>query len=168
MAHFTKDQYQAKNEWAAQRMSSNKEIATLTEDQHETIAAICTLRHEAHTNFEEFWNPKGTSKLSCLFPCEWETEDCAINNMLSEAKLPSIRWSTQRTYSNSPSIEDFCEEIDDNMDKDEKNEILDDMKNDLQETLNKLDQDVRDYLAYIDSIHNTNYAPARGNFEKYL
>lgn len=168
MAYFTKDQYQMKNEWAAKRMTANKEIATLTEEQHETIAAICALRHEAHTSFSEFWNPQGDSKLSRLFPSEWETEDCVIDEMLSEVNLPPVRWSTQRTYRNSPDVEDYHEEIDDDTNEDDKNEILDCLKNDLLETLTELDQDVRDYLAYIDSVHNTNYAPARSNAEKYL
>lgn len=163
MAHFTKEQYQGKTEWAAKRMSENLDNSSLTTEQHDAVATICTLRHEAHTSFNQYWNPQGTSTLSNLFPSEWETDYPIVEQLIQEANLPQIIWSTKRTYSNSPSIEDFYEEIGDDMDEDEKNEILDDMKNELQETLNRLDQDVRDYLAYIDKVYGTNYAPARGN-----
>lgn len=47
-----KEIYERKKEWAARRMADNKEIETLTEEQHELLERLCTFRHDLHTNWD--------------------------------------------------------------------------------------------------------------------
>ena len=50
MAKLSKEVYERKNEWAARRMERNSKIESLTEEQHEFLAELCSFRHFLHTN----------------------------------------------------------------------------------------------------------------------
>ena len=56
MGIISKEGYRGKREWAAKRMEQNKKIETLTEEQHNLLAELCTFRHDLHHNWDSAWN----------------------------------------------------------------------------------------------------------------
>lgn len=48
MSKINKEGYERKAEWADRRMEDNKSVDTLTEDQHEVLASVCSKRHTLH------------------------------------------------------------------------------------------------------------------------
>ena len=50
MSHLTKYQYDNRRENAAARMIKNSGNPALTEEQHEALTALCSARHELHSN----------------------------------------------------------------------------------------------------------------------
>jgi hypothetical protein len=48
MGYLTEEQYEARANYAAQRMEENKNNKKLDEDTHDVLAEICSLRHEFH------------------------------------------------------------------------------------------------------------------------
>lgn len=48
MSFLSKDEYERRALNAGRRMEEQREITTLTEEQHDKLAALCGLRHDAH------------------------------------------------------------------------------------------------------------------------
>lgn len=60
MGTMTKNQYEQRKENAAKRMFDNKKINTLSEQQHEDLARICSMRHELHSKEGALWYSEGS------------------------------------------------------------------------------------------------------------
>lgn len=171
MAYFSKEAYEGKQKWADRRMAENKKIESLTEEQHEALSDIAKKRHDLHINFESaFLTESSKYDDFNFYPSEWEIEDSEIVKLINENNLPEIKIH-KRTYNNWINDQEFHEEMKElNIDSgtSEYNEKLNYAKEITNDTLNLLDQDVRDYLAYIDYLYGTNYAPNRATKDKYM
>ena len=60
MAQLNKDAYYGKMIYAGKKMAKNKEIETLTEEQHDALSQMCSARHELHTHMDRI--TKGTEQ----------------------------------------------------------------------------------------------------------
>lgn len=147
-----KDIYSGKREWAARRMAENSKIKTLTEKQHEVLDWLCNIRHEVHTNQDDFF--AATSHNYRLF---WDyienaSGESEINRELSNVNLPQIS---------------FCIDIMDyRNDMDYDDEVWDEEMsyNDAYEEVikmaEKFNNKIESYLLEIDKKHGTNYCPS--------
>ena len=139
MAYISKEGYERKKEFAARRMEENRQINTLTAEQHEVLAWLCEVRHEVHSN----WNSMFLSESP--HAVLWERLD-DINNRLSAVNLPNkLRWNADAidndaTYQISGLTYEAAHE-----------EMCD--------FLNRVNNDIESFLLSIDKKHKTAYCP---------
>lgn len=137
MARKSKEQYQHQTENAHKRNFEQKEIATLTEEQHEALAQVCSIRHELHTNQKSLFCSE-SSKYSTLL----NYLDGGIKEILNSAKLKnSLSWNIV----DLPSDYD-CEDSDKGL-----SEVF--------SFVEKVNSEIENYLREIDKTHGTNYCP---------
>ena len=84
MGFFSKEIYERKAAWAARRMEKNSRIKALTEEQHDTLAWLCSLRHDIHSNWVNMWSSESDEGIDL-----WEKYE-RINEKLSECGLSAI------------------------------------------------------------------------------
>lgn len=160
MAYYSKEIYEKKAMWAENRMERNKEIETLTEEQHEALSYIASKRHNLHTMRAGSSKYEAYTKFFGSEFCDGE-----LYNIITENQLPDMI-NTITIDFNTFMDDDWNEEGLD-CSTDEYQYAYDDAVSASENNVDSLDQDVRDYLAYIDSIHSTDYAPMGGDSNKY-
>lgn len=94
--------FDGKREWAVKRMLKNAEIKTLTEEQHDVLSWLCTIRHEFHMKKEEIW--LDNSNIINMFD-DGCSEECEINRKLKEVGLTTIDF--EFSICNFPTVSDF-------------------------------------------------------------
>ena len=93
MSYLKKEQYEARANNAAQNMADNKDIDTLTEEQHDALAQVCSIRHVLHGNNQKavfFSNYANHSDWYTYLDNSFSGEQGVINTLLQEAGLPII------------------------------------------------------------------------------
>lgn len=169
-----KQMYEAKREWAAKRMKENAEIETLTEEQHEVLEWLCTIRHELHTSKDSVWN----NNSDALKPFDNSCGDYEVNQRLKRVGLKPIE--LQFDYISCPTVSDFdCLSRDEQDEWQEKadrynNEHPNSMGHssislwqeesweyrDFLEDIERINDNIEKYLKEIDEMHGTNYCPS--------
>jgi len=150
MACLTKKAYEHKREWAARKHEEQKAITTLTEEQHDALAEVCSLRHWFHCNMRDLFYSESADyrELCALFP-DGSGDDGRINEILKDAGLEPVRFSV--TSHDIP--DDSIWELD-------GYESLDDAFNAAMDMAEQLNSDIEAYLTAIDKRHGTSYAPS--------
>ena len=151
MGVLSKEAYEGKREWAARRMVKNAENESLTEEQHEVLAWLCSFRHEWHMHAERLWSSENQD----LFE-EYEQ----INKKLSEVGLDIVE--------GLPRAEDFPDEnwyFYDYKDSGEYADLEDWMENGeeydrFHEMHNEVNNAIERYLSEIDKKYGTEYCPS--------
>jgi hypothetical protein len=143
MAYLSKDQYSRRNENAAIRMQSNKSINSLTEEQHDALAFLCSARHNLHSQKDQAIKSDDNGLVQAIV---------FANVQIKESGLKAMSFV-------GTDISDFID-IDtiDCIDIDGDDEYADEysrISNDLEELNDKIEK----YLSEIDSEFGTNYAP---------
>lgn len=157
MTHFTKEQYDKKNEWASKRASQNKEITTLTTEQHDALELICRKRHELHSEAKGFFLSESSIYNEYdFYPAEWSVEETLIS-IIQENNLPDIK-ITLRDYDNWYNDRDY----------EEAGLTVEEAFDITYTTKEKIDQDIRNWLSFVDYTYDTNYAPSRGDCSSYI
>lgn len=87
MSYLNKEQYDYRRESAAQRMEDNARIESLTEEQHETLAWLCQIRHNIHCNMKVLWNDQNGQHNEYI-----NYIDHVINDRLNSVGLNVIRF----------------------------------------------------------------------------
>lgn len=151
MAKLSKDVYDAKAEWAAQKMLKNAECESLTKEQHDVLAWMCSVRHETHCNQDAFWNCEDASHKRFW---DYITNFCDIGEIekrLMEVGLPVIEWSFDyENYMTDGQCYEF-EYSDDEMEEEHERCL---------EMAEKFNNDIESYLSQIDKEHGTSYCPS--------
>ena len=157
MAFLTKDEYERRARAADRRMAENALVDTLTDEQHDTLAWLCSIRHKVHSS----------DAGKCLFYCEgadydefWsyiETENQVnpIKTALEDVNLPAWEWSCDGiAYDNDQIIHtpDFFAE-------DEREEATEKALEELYTLVERWNSSIENYLSRIDEIHGTQYCP---------
>src|SRR4030042_301909 len=143
MAYISQEIYDRRRESAAQRMVNNAEVNSLTSDQHELIAEVCTMRHNIHCAHEEIYNGQSLFSREAM---KWlEGINSRLVLILSPIKyMPSIEYY--------PSAEDrYCGVIDEEEEEENKEKFYNMMR--------MLNSSIEEWLSSIDKKHRTNYAP---------
>lgn len=158
MAYYSKEVYERKQRYAERKMRQNAEVESLTEEQHDALAALCTFRHEFHSmKVSHFVNSEAPDNdlLEMIDDAYGEPE---INVALEEVGLEPISF---------PSSVDLPTDVDwfECMTKEEKAEYKDfsdfcnscaDRWSEYKEEVNTL---IEQYLKKIDQEHGTQYSP---------
>lgn len=149
MSYLNKEQYEYRRESAARRAADNKQIETLTEEQHDLIAEVARMRHEIHCNTDSMYNCESGNY------DKWQWIDNGsegINNRLTAVGLPKIEW----TYlvESFPTSEDRYNGIIDNTDEAEEYN-----RNEYYKMMGRLNSNIEVYLTMIDREYGTHYAP---------
>ena len=170
MGYLTKEAYEGKEEWARKRMEKNKEITTLTEEQHDALAEICRLRHKGHCAEEKVLfcsqYPEHTFFWSLI---DTENETNPIKELIKENNLPEWNWKCDGVdYPTDFDIYEIKEvsvdgkdyEITDEMSDEEKYRIEEECLLCLGNLQYEWNRSIEKYLRKIDEEHGTNYCPS--------
>ena len=159
MAHFTKEEYQGKAEWAARRMAENAKVDSLTEEQHTALAELCQIRHWIHsTDRMSLFNEESVDSAQ-MYDYFAKIFDDGLLESVGLPKLCSIDWTSLASNSDWYNI----------LQEDERAEYNDDYEIWLQDggyfdefcqQMEQFNGDVEKYLAEIDKKHGTNYCPS--------
>ena len=141
------DRWEAKRRYAENKMYENSKKETLTKEEHEILADLCSLRHEIHTSWEGIWNNNDVDLLQKLY--NFETGD-----------LPKLDISVD--IADIPSQDDYFDDLYD--DADEYEDLEDWVENsehyeEFCEIMNKINSEIENYLMDIDKEHGTSYCP---------
>lgn len=148
MAKLNKQQYEYRREAAFSRMQENKEnCSSLTEEQHDALTQICTIRHEIHSNIDSAFNVESTIYSKIIEWLDGES-NYSINMLLKNAGLDNILfWNCD--LEKVPNSYDYI-----------------DMGYDYEEALDehyslfsRINNEIEDFLRKIDQTHKTSYAP---------
>lgn len=150
MAYLTKEAYEGKREWVARRMAENREIDTLTEEQHEVIEWLCSVRHDVHCNQEDFFIGESSN---CDKYWGYIEDGCGgeINKKLSDVGLDKVDWSFNPEMYDTDSI---CYELG------YSEEEIEEARESCMEMASKFNNDIEKYLTNIDKQHGTSYCPS--------
>ena len=158
MAYYSKEIYERKQRYAERKMRQNAEIDSLTEEQHDALATLCTFRHKFHLmNVSYLINSEATDD-GLLKMIDDEYGEPEINVALEKAGLEPIPF---------PSSIDLPTDFDwfECMTEEEKAEYKDfndfcnncaDKWFEYKEKVNTL---IEQYLKKIDREHGTEYCP---------
>lgn len=152
--YLPKEAYDRKREWAAKRMAKNKEIDTLTEEQHDVLADLCEIRHEFHTNMDDI-TKHDTSKI--------KQELVRINMKINEAGLKPMEFIPYGDISDYIDIDTIDElyEIEEVPEyNSERQDWYDDNYYRIFKELGELHEKIEDYLRNIDKKYGTDYCPS--------
>ena len=145
MGIISKEGYRGKREWAAKRMEQNKKIETLTEEQHNLLAELCTFRHDLHHNWDSAWNEESQNfdKFANNIS-EYSVEDGLSEKImaaLGEAPFKRIDYPTAGTY-----------DLDDLSYEEGFDQACD--------LFIEVNNEIETFLREIDKEHGTDYAPS--------
>lgn len=155
MAQLDKNAYYGKMIYAGKKMAANKEIETLTEEQHDALSQMCSARHELHTNIDRI--TKGTEK-------DYLGDVIEANGMFKKSALPIIDGipTDKSDFINIDSIRELEDlgEAPSRDDEDEWQEWYDAEYSRIHDELAELNRKIEKYLEQIDIEHGTYYAPS--------
>ena len=86
MAYYSKDVYERKAAYAARRMEENAQVPTLTDEQHDTLAYLCYIRHWIHSTDRMRLFNEESNEYSEMSRYLYEIDE----GMLSMADLPAL------------------------------------------------------------------------------
>jgi len=141
-----KEEYERREMAAQRRMKEQKEITTLSEEQHDLISEICAIRHKLHVFGKKYYYLENGD--NDTFSDFFEN----INFRLIELDLPPIE--------GIPRIDEFPNDCDryngviDNTDEDEEENY-----NEFLSMMDDVNNNVEEWLHHIDRIYDTSYAP---------
>jgi len=151
-AYLNKDIYDRKREYAATRMIKNKENASLTDEQHDALINLCTVRHRLHTNMDKVVKSDNEGIKNKLI---------LANIQLNENKITPMDFIPLDTsdYIDIDTIDLLyeIEQIPEN--EEEKQEWYDDNYYRIYNELSNLNNKIEEYLKKIDEKYGTNYCP---------
>ena len=135
--------YEKRRENADRRYLENKKITSLTEEQHDVLADLCTIRHDIHCS----WRSMYLSESGCnLYSQLMELVEEIKNINLGKISIPepeNIPGDEDRYIG---LIEDTDEAEDENYEK-------------FCDIMEEINTKIEEFLRKIDNNHGTNYAP---------
>lgn len=167
MAKLTKEQYERRKENAHYRHERNREITTLTDEQHTGLALLCSARHEFHsTDWSDFYNDQsgGQDRAWSYIYNEagsttytQEIPGAEFMRIIDEHNLPELDLSELAGDSSyHPLLSDIELGIETDMNKQEYYDYACDYYSDFKSRINRA---IESYLSQIDREHGTNYCP---------
>lgn len=155
MAYLTKEQYEYRANAAAQRMNSQRVIDTLTQDQHDVLAFLCSIRHKIHScDTSVIYNSEASEHNEYTSYLDTSCEN-KLSEMLEEVGLPPIKWYCD--------FDNVTTDLDEAWEEFESDEDRDEFRADAELEIAQIIQDwntvIEHYLKEIDIIHGTSYCP---------
>ena len=162
MSTINKRQYEARANSAANRMAENAKNNSLTLEQHEVIASLCSYRHNMHSSMDSICKNDENGQ---------KNELIRINSLLNEVGLTPMDFcgiSIGEDYIDIDDIQEaifFAKEDGDYINEDEYpqeyQDWYDDTYNSIIVKLEILNKNIEKYLSEIDEKYKTSYCPTR-------
>jgi hypothetical protein len=154
MAYLTKQQYERRNENAADRMAQNAAISSLSPEQHEALAELCSARHALHSNKKTYITGNNNELVDKLILC---------NDRLKESSLqtvPGIPTGYKESFIDVDTIY-LLEELGEAPEHgtDEYDQWYENEYYRISNELEELNSTIEVYLLDIDKTHGTSYCP---------
>lgn len=147
MGIVSKEGYERKAEYAARRMEENKKIKSLTEEEHDMLAELCSLRHKIHTSIERLWVEDTEHLLEQLFEFNPGTLP-PLKLSMDIADIPSENDYYGNVYGDKDDYEDYIDWFEHSEHYEEYCDVM-----------NTINNEIESYLHEIDMKHGTNYCP---------
>lgn len=151
-AYYNKNIYDGKKEYAAAAMAKNKETQSLTDDQHDALSDLCSVRHELHTNTDSLIkSDEGGIKEKLI----------SANIQLNQSGVPPMNFIPLDTsdYIDIDTI-DLLYELEEVPENEEERQIwYDDNYYRIHGELSNLNSKIEQYLSEIDKKYGTQYCP---------
>ena len=146
MSILNKDQYQRRAENSAKRMENQKQISSLTEEQHDAIAQVCSMRHELHSNLDALLISESVNFSTFNSWLSSDNED-SFNMILKNVGIDNdLSWSPE----DLPADDSMWSEFYSDYDEFYENEY---------EVASNIHLYIENFLRKIDEEHGTSYAP---------
>lgn len=177
MGDSKKEMYERKAAYAERRMRENAENENLTEEQHDVLAWLCSVRHNFHCNYSDLFNSEGDHDF--FDPFDNSCGECEVNQKLEEVGLPKIPFNYDTA--DIPNEDDYYYVLDDEEKEDwEKkaeewnrehpSQIFHDgfsiwkensgSYDEFSDIMDGINNAVEDYLIGIDKKYGTTYCPS--------
>lgn len=158
MAYLKKEQYDRRSANAALHMEEQKNIETLTEEQHELLALICAMRHELHCiSPEKFYYTEGAGYEELT---DMVTDFCGdeknFKNLIKEVE---IEYDTTIIEDIMTDFENGGGDRDDEWGQEVNEEYRNNCIEGYGKLISKMNTAIEEYLRYIDSEYGTEYCP---------
>ena len=160
MSYLNQKQYEQRAISAAKRMAENAKNNSLTLEQHEVIASLCSYRHNLHSSMDRICQNDENG---------YKNELIRINSLLKEVGLTPMDFCGVNVGEDYIDIDDmreaifFAKEDGTYIDEDEYPQEYQDWYDDTYDTimqkLEDLNANIENYLSEIDKKHNTSYCP---------
>jgi len=151
MAYLKKSQYERRAANAAIRMEQNKQISSLTAEQHQALKELCYHRHEMHSNMDSVTRSRENKIMANLEK---------VGVMLAQAGIPCPALpSDECDYIDIDDIDSLYEYDDVPEDDEERQEWYDENYRRIMSELSELNGQIEEYLRIIDEQHGTSYCP---------
>jgi hypothetical protein len=144
-----KEIYMGKEDYARCKQEKNREIKTLSDEQHATLANLCRIRHDLHTNIKSLINSP---------ECDIDSELIECKDSMGKVGLPALQLPFLHVdYFDIDNLQ-FIKSPDFNSPDDYLgwyNKTFEE----LYEQWSKVHRAIELYLLDIDSNHGTQYCP---------
>ena len=157
---LNKRQYEQRAISAAKRMAENAKNDSLTSEQHEVIASLCSYRHNLHSSMDRICQNDENG---------YKNELIRINSLLKEVGLTPMDFCRYNPGEDFIDIDDmqesifFAKEDGTYIDEDEHPQEYQDWYDEtyfsIMEKLESLNKKIENYLSEIDKKYNTSYCP---------
>lgn len=153
-AYLSKDAYDKKREYAARKMMRNKEIDSLTDEQHDALSNLCSIRHKLHTNMDKVTKSDNDNIKKDIVIANIQIRESGLNPM-EFVPLDEI------DYIDIDTIEDLYIYEEDSIpeDEEERQNWLDYNYERIYSELSILNNKIETYLKQIDEQYGTEYCP---------
>jgi hypothetical protein len=145
--------FEGKEKYAARKMLSNREIKTLTQNEHEILDKLCEMRHQLHISSGSMWNSESSE--SDTIKRYFRDLLIEIDGMELVINIDDIETDIDFYFE----VEE--EEID--SDSEEYEELRRDSLERHLEQINYLNTQIEEFLKKIDDVHGTQYRPTGGS-----
>ncbi|MFA6569919.1 MAG: hypothetical protein WCT77_01645 [Bacteroidota bacterium] len=146
------DIYEGKRRYADKKMQENKNIGTLTEEQHDAISSLCSVRHDLHSSQDSVIRSDSDGKKKKLIKVNIELQESGLNPM-------SFVPTETSDYIDIDSIDELYEMEEVPEDEKEKQDWYDDNYYRISNELENLNTKIENYLGEIDEKYGTSYNP---------
>jgi hypothetical protein len=153
MSILNKDQYQRRAENSAKRMEIQKQISSLTEEQHDAIAKVCSMRHDLHSNLDALLISESVN-FSTFNSWLCGDNDESFNMLLKNVGIDNdLSWSPEDLPADDSMWSEFYSDYDEFYEEE-------------YEIASNIHLQIENFLRKIDAEHGTSYAPT--GFQRIL
>lgn len=159
----------ARQGYIAKKNAQNEQITTLTEEQHEVIQWLCSVRHEIHSSWRGMFNVESADR-DLLKHLDSIYDEYSINLRLASVGLSSINFGINPEWIAGSDDYDYTEdedkeEYENKAEKDPRGMTAyelwyEDAYEIFCSDMSKVNDAIENYLVEIDKKHGTNYCPS--------
>ena len=175
MGKLDKETYERKRLWAEKRAEGNRnKCSALTEEQHNVLEWLCSVRHEMHCSIESIW----CGDTETLNPFDNSCGPSAVVERIKEVGLPDFGYDLD--LDSLPFADDFFNVLDED-ERDEWEQKAEELNEDesgfvhsgaslwkedsgeydvFYSAMEGLNSAVEEYLRMVDKQYGTDYAPS--------